>query len=256
MNTLIDKNVLSPPNKVETEGFMALLIVQLMGVLLAGGLTFSLSAVYGETFSANWIFYSRVVVSCILLLTMVIASFQTEFLSLFWSWFDFRPPAPKGVFGVKQALCIYFLADFAALAVLIYGTGGSEQSLYSTFLFVLVPITIALGRKPGTEIVIGFAFLTIAIFLVLLWVHSTLDSNGGASDGSRRIWFGVITTMCVVFPTIVYWGQNREVPSATSVGTLMNTKRLVDPSGAEPHTLRVQDGTLERASAIGGHGGQ
>lgn len=237
-----------------SDGFMALLLVQSVGVLLAGLLTFSLHNIYGNNFSDSWILYIRVVVGCVAGLTLGVACFQAEFLSQIWSWFDFIPPHPKGGIGVTQALCIYFIADFAALAVLIYATGGSEQSLFSTFLFVLVPITIALGRKPGWEIVVLFAGFTIAIFLVLLWVHSTLDPGSGVSGKSRRNWFGTITTMCVIFPTIVYCGQNRGEPRATSGGDGTNAMHIPDPSGAESNALAVRDGVVDWTDPVAADG--
>lgn len=212
MNSVDSAGLLAQASETVDNGFLALFIVQLMGVLIALGLTFNLHKVYGDAFSESWCKAIQGTVMFVVILTLIVALGQKEFLSRIWGSFQFTPPSPDTIIlvkiSVKQALCIYFLADFAALAVLIYGTGGSEQSLFSTFLFVLVPITIALGRQPGSTLVILFAGITIGIFLALLWKHARLDPSSVVSDKSRRYWFGSITTMCVIFPTIVYCLQN------------------------------------------------
>lgn len=255
MDKVIDADARRLDNTSESEGFMGLFIVQLMGVLIAIGLTLSLHKVHPDPIPNQWLNVIYVLVGLVFVMTIFVAFRQTEFLSFIWNVFKGAGAAPKGVIEVREALCIYFLTDFAVLGFLIYATGGSEQSLFSTFLFVLVPITIALGNQPGWKIVLGFAGITIVIFLVLVWLESPAHIHHvNGVNYPRRVWFAIITSACVIFPTAVYCIQNLGQPQATSGGNGTSRMRVAGPSGAESNALPMRDGVVDRTDPLGAIG--
>ncbi len=210
MNSL-DTAVLLPRVREEKDrGFVALATVQLLGVVLAIGLTFYMKDSYTPQISYSWYLWMQIVVWVVLALTIVIAALQKDLAPILWDAFGGSLPGPSFLYrlDLDRAHLIYFLADFGALAFLIYATGGPQYSLYATFLFVIVPISIALG-KPNLRTVVLFAGITLFIFLTLLWLGPRADFTP-PEDGNRarKLWLGLVTTACVVFPTLVFCIQN------------------------------------------------
>lgn len=194
----------------EDRGFLALFIVQLVGTVLAFGTTISLKE--DATSSFPWIKLIQLVIILVFVLTLVVAAFQRDLAPMFWRAFGGAPLEPRFLYrlDLHSAHLIYFLVDFAALAFMIYATGGSIESLYSTFLFIIVPISIALGN-PGKRTIVIFASITVCIFIVLLWYPTPpAPVHLAGTTTIHKIWFGVITAVCVFLPTFVFCIQHRD----------------------------------------------
>lgn len=205
------------------KGFFALASVQFLGVVLAMGLTFYINgAAIIRPIPVGWHIPMQVVVWVVLGLTIFVAVCQKDFGPQVWEAFGGDPAqAPFFLtwFDLGTATLIYFLADFAALAFLIYATGGPQHSVYATFLFVLVPTSIALGQ-PSVRKVVVFAAITLVIFLTLLWAKPPkylmpLEDRNLV----RKVWLGLVTAACVLFPTLVFciqsWGSDDTAAAAT-----------------------------------------
>lgn len=205
------------------KGFFALASVQFLGVVLAMGLTFYINgASIIRPIPVGWHIPMQVVVWVVLGLTIFVAVCQKDFGPQVWEAFGGDPaqtPFFLTWFDLGTATLIYFLADFAALAFLIYATGGPQHSVYATFLFVLVPTSIALGQ-PSVRKVVVFAAITLVIFLTLLWAKPPkylmpLEDRNLA----RKVWLGLVTAACVLFPTLVFciqsWGSDDTAAAAT-----------------------------------------
>lgn len=188
------------PTHQQDKGFASLAAVQVLGVVLAIGLTLYIRDDYTHP---GWML---IVVVALLALTILVAACQQDLAPVLWGDVGGNLPGPSFLyrFNLSTAHKIYFLADFGVLAFLIHVTGGPQHSLYATFLFVLVPTSIALG-KPSVTTVVTFAGITLFIFLTLLVIDPPKDFTlAGNGDLDRKIWLGVVTTACVLFPTLVY----------------------------------------------------
>lgn len=164
-------------NSVPTEhqqqldvGFLGLFIVQFVGAGLALRLTHQARDLHLPPCPVPVHDHMCTVVWVVLAVTVLVAVFQRDLPLLVVSAFGIVPKRRgPSILSLRVAVMIYFLLDFGALAMLIRATGGPERSLYTTFLYVLVPITIALQRQIGARTVVLFAVLTIGIFLATLW---------------------------------------------------------------------------------------
>ena len=206
------------------QGFLGLGMVQFVGVAIGLWVTSKVPKLYGPEFPAQLHDTMMRVVRYLLGLTSIVVLIQGDFLSFvlatFTITFDTSIIANKLGLDLKLAVWIFFLADFAVLAFLIRATGGPQRSLFSAFLFVIVPITIALGAdRVGFETVGTFTAITIGIFLGVLWWEPGKPASGMTGiprspptpaeireadiAKSRKIWSSVITTVCVLFPTTV-----------------------------------------------------
>ena len=206
MNNFASAALLAHANGTNNSGFIALAIVQLLAVVLALGLTFYTQDAYPCRIPAAWDSWIHKVVWAVGVLTVLVAACQEDCAPKLWLILQGTPPGPAFLrwFDLGTAHLIYFLADFAALAFLIYATGGPQQSLYATFLFVIVPISIALGQ-PGPFTVIVFAGITLTIFITLLCVKPPHYFRGADTETrARKQWLGLITAACVLFPTLVF----------------------------------------------------
>jgi len=235
------------PGTVE-KGFFALATVQGLGVVLAIGLTIYSRNAHACRIPKHWHLWMQIVVWGVFGLTILVAACQRDFAPALMVDFGGDPCEWPFLywFDLNTAHLIYFLADFGALAFLIYATGGPQHSLYTTFLFVLVPISIALG-KPNVPTVILFAAITLFIFLTLLCAkppkYFSASENG---NRVRKVWLGVVTTACVFFPTLVFCIQN--------FGSGDNaTGALSQQTGVE--TVSTSPGDLEHIPTPGDHDG-
>jgi hypothetical protein len=117
--------------------------------------------------------------------------------------------------GVSFTKIVRFCAgvDLVALAYLIYATGGSRQSLFVPYLFVIVPVTIILqdSKRP---IAIYFV-MTVVICWVCLWLKCSAFQVH-YPEHSYNIAYGAVTTLCVFLPTgLKLFGPNN-APSSSS----------------------------------------
>lgn len=247
MNSFASAALMAQTSGTADKGFFALAIVQGLGVMLAIGLTISIKNAYSCRIPDRWHAWMQNAVWSVLVLTILVGACQKDFAPGVWEAFGGTPPGPffLYLFDLNASLLIYFLADFAALAFLIYATGGPQQSLYATFLFVIVPITIALGN-PGLPIVLAFAAITLFIFLTLLGLkppkYFTASENG---TSPHKTWLAVVTTACVIFPTLVFCIQSWR-PNTTMAGSL--------PQQTGVDTTLTSPADLELLATPGDHG--
>ncbi len=115
------------------------------------------------------------------------------------------------IFGMKHDLILLFMSfsgllaayalmDLLVLAFLVHATGGSRLSLYSPFLFIIVPVAIALGENRWRVVLYGG--LTIAIFFVMMfWKDKEFKID---KCDQYDWWWGGITILSVSFPTILF----------------------------------------------------
>ncbi len=221
MNNFHGVFLIAQANGTDLTGFLALLTVQFIGALLALRMTLAMKDAYNGIISDDR--YSRMqnVVWVVIAITVGIALFHKGFATLLLQGIGGSQIELNSycIFDLKNAHLIYFLADFGALAYLIYSTGGPQQSLYTTFLLVIVPISIALGN-PGLWTVGIFAVITLIIFLTLLWIkppEEFRDSHRGGLAPKR--WIAAVTSACIVFPTLVFFAQNIGSSSSASGAT-------------------------------------
>ena len=243
MNVFDSATMLAQVGAATDTGFLALAIVQGLGVVLAIGLTFCIQDAHTCKIPDTWLTTMKFSVCAVFVLTVLVAACQKDLAPSLWVDIGGTLPGPQFLYwlDLDAAHLIYFLADFAVLAFLIYATGGPQQSLYATFLFVIVPISIALG-KPGVGTVVVFAGITLFIFLSLLWLKPPKyfaacdDENRARELGlgtpseigkrARKLWLGAVTTACVVFPTLVFWVQNWAPNKAP--GAALTSSKLVE----------------------------
>ena len=200
--------------------FFALFVVQLMGTVLAAGSLIFIGEIYLESkFAPHAVVAMWGVVITVFVVTCVVAFNHKDVGHRVWEGLGGDAAQLKRLrrFDLASAHLIYFLADFVALAVLMYYTGGSRESLYTTFVFVIVPVSIALGC-PTKRVVIAFALISVFIFTALLYIPVPLVSTSLTELSSlRKGWFTAITVACVGFPTFVYCIQRRESQSLADI---------------------------------------
>lgn len=217
------------------KGFVALATVQFVGMLLAINLTFFTKNAYSREIPDGWHFAMLVVVWVVLGLTFFVTACQKDVAPSLWEDIGGNLPGPSFLcwFDLASAHRIYFLADFAALAFLIYATGGPQQSLYTTFLLVIVPISIALG-KPNIKTVVTFASITLVIFLTLLCLDPVSHFKAVANTKfAPKGWLAVVTIACVIFPTLVFCIQNWELRDSGEGVTTQQTEETTTLAPSE-----------------------
>lgn len=118
--------------------------------------------------------------------------------------------------------------DLGALAYLIYATGGSRESLFVPYLFIIVPVTIIL---EDSKLCISLYFvITVVIFWVCLLWWKCAAFAAARPDIWYNIAYGVITTLCVFFPTYLRWKafarkNSPSLASATDQNQLVSAQR-------------------------------
>lgn len=253
MNSCDSAALLAQASGTVDNGFLALAIVQGLGVVLAIGMTICIRKAY--TIPDRWHACMLTVVVAVFGATIFVAACQEDLAPDLWVAFggtldEFQKgPSFLYWFDLHTAHLIYFLADFGALAFLIYATGGPQQSLYATFLFVIVPISIALGL-PNLGTVVVFAGITLAIFLTLLPLKppkyfSAIETGNLARKG----WLAGVTTACVFFPTLVFciqnWGPGDTAAGATPQQTRVKTM-LASPVDLEHIAMAGNHDAIEK----------
>lgn len=214
MNDLPATTLAQGTNGASEEGFLGLLGVQMLGVCVALAMSAKVSKAHGIEFRSGWCRAMQAVVGCVFVCTVVVGVVQGEALQVFYRTFKIVSSSDiQAPLSLQTAHQIIFTMDFLALGFLIYATGGAQVSLFSPFLFVLVPITIALG-PDGLPSVLPFAGLTIVVFLATLWCRppAYLVRNENTATG-RKVCGSFITSVCVCFPTTVFLLQQEKTSS-------------------------------------------
>lgn len=131
---------------------------------------------------------------CLIVLTPGIGS--SLWSMAFSKW---NPPGFLTLLNFDLAISLCALVDILGLSVLIYATGGSRQTMYVPYLFTIV-LLIMMLRAPLGTIITCFA-LTVIIFWGCLFYHN--ENFEVTIKRTYDIYFGTITSLCVLFPTLV-----------------------------------------------------
>jgi len=105
------------------------------------------------------------------------------------------------LFSLNMVLCFYVIIDLLLLSFLIWNTGGATLSIYTPFLFCILPVVMVAGGSFGVKwlslvgIIVSFVFHTI-------YTSSKSAIVIGNARWTYKICYLVITLICVVFPAI------------------------------------------------------
>lgn len=189
-------------NEIEIVKWVTLFVIQFAGaaIALVSVLHMRLKPFTSITPGAlmTWMLWTVVFV---LILTACLTLLTPGIGSRLWSRAlpECDPPAFLTRLTFELAISLCALVDLLGFAVLIYATGGSRQTVYVPYLFTIVLLIIML-EAPLEIIIICFA-LSVIIFWVFLFHYDR--SFEATRPKLYNIYFGVITSLCVSFPTLV-----------------------------------------------------
>ncbi len=186
----------------ETQRLSALMTVQIFGT----------SIVFLSVLHLN--FHAFTNLSTKLLRRLLICIGVLLFLSFFIS--ALKPESISNVFGmigkttpdwianlvtIDRALLFCAFMDIIVLFILIHATGGSRNSIYSFYLFVVVLLLIMLKANDMT-VKLSFAASFFIFWLCLFYRNkefSPIENKILVYD----LHFGVAATICVILPILV-----------------------------------------------------
>jgi two-component system sensor histidine kinase RegB len=126
-----------------------------------------------------------------------------------------RTDEPVGATELFGQLCV----DLAALAILLYLSGGAANPLIS---FLLVPVAVAALSLPG-RLTAAVALLAIALYSLLMWQFLPLPV-ANAERGARLHLAGMWLTF-VVSATMIAWFVARMTASIRERDSRLNAAR-------------------------------
>lgn len=182
---------------------LALLFVQIVGIIVAASSVIASKFKPFCNISDQLTNYMMVALIVLLFLTLAVAFCNRDIGPTLYRGAGGTGIPPKffRLVNLSQQVLIYTVCDLLVLSLLIYASGGSRQSLYSAFLFVIVPVTIVLRESP---VRVGlYAFLTVFIFYGTLKYYN--EAFEVLVSGTYNGWFAGITTLCVFFPTLLFF---------------------------------------------------
>lgn len=161
--------------------------------------------------------------------TYVVAVFNKDVGSWFW----------QGVIGGREGhrfsklslswtMKAYAVADLTVIAGLLYCTGGPRNSLFTGFLFIVVPVTIILRESWGP--VLLYTLYTAIIFGVTLFARN--ERFEITEERPYNVAFGIVTGICFLFPAIVYILTEHRLSSQLRTGEVMEEPKAEGAASA------------------------
>ena len=201
---------------------IGLCIIQLIGSLIAFLIHLASShwGVYSISDSVYWIMYALLL--GLLLLSIGIAALTKRMVRHFWS------PTWRVMTGQRMRdlesshvtkgyavwiLRLFIISDLLIAIYCVMKTGGSGQSIYSPFLFIIVPM-IAIIDILKWQALAGYTMI-VFIFYILAqfsWIYALLPGTDAyaikhaVGHSSMRC---ITTILCSTFPTLFMIIQHR-----------------------------------------------
>ena len=162
-------------------------LVEVIGATVAMGIARKLENC--TTINNRWkdrLFWTALVV---ILLSAIISIIYPIYLSKTKS-------GPSSYLSESNIISFYVFIDLLALSIYIYATGGSRQSLYTPYLFLIVPMTVILH-----ESLLRVFFYVVGSFIVF-WAFLRMRESTFKIEEAARYdkYFAIITILCVFFP--------------------------------------------------------
>lgn len=125
---------------------------------------------------------------------------------------------------LSRLFAVYAVLDLFVLAYLVHSTGGSRLSLYTPFLFIIVPVAIVLGEKPRR--VLFYGGLTVVIFFVVMYWKDKAFKIDDCDINKYNLCWGIITLLSVLFPTLLYLFAARGPRGQIGDGPCQETNKI------------------------------
>ena len=142
-------------------------------------------------------------VAVVLVLTLFLTLLKAGMISSLWKLITGKttPSTLLKLGTFRWAISLCAVMDLLGLAVLIHATGGSRPTMYVPYLFTIVLLIIMLDAP--LETIITCFVLTVIIFWGRLFYYNTDFKVTEGKQWIYNLYFGGITSLCVIFPTLV-----------------------------------------------------
>ena len=136
------------------------------------------------------------VVPIILFLAILSIGFLMFSDPLYSTWAPLFGSNSIGGLKWSLSLLVVFILDISAVALLVWLTGGSMNSVFTPIYFMLPPMGIFL-REPGQHI-LAYLLLTMTLFSSNFWSYYAPDWRW---EEGRKVAFWLVSILCFLLAT-------------------------------------------------------
>jgi hypothetical protein len=143
------------------------------------------------------------------------------------------------VIDFKLLLTIYAGIDVCVLAMCIFFSGGSQQSVFTPLLLTVVPVFITLRVTWSGQLWVFSAVTSGVLIGTAFWYDPTFQPNYASalarSPVPGYVWCYLVTTLvCALFPTLAYWISTKSVVPVRATDSSTTSPALGAIDQAEP----------------------